>query len=140
MRFMLGFAICAFAFASPSDAASVDVVKRYISLVRSGDVDSAGSLMAPKLIWANQNYPQGREVVPGAYGLYLTISDIKVGSIVKVKCRALDENDVSCTFTRQSMFGGGRSDVVENYTVAAGKIAKVTDTVPAAMLSLGAKH
>lgn len=128
----------ALALGTPTYAgqANTDIVDRFTALIGKSKYKEAESLLAPKILWATQNSPDGRESLGGAYVLYLAVSDIQVGMVQGVKCQRVDEIEVSCTFKRQNLFDGHSVDLTERYFVSDGKIARVVDTLPPEILRL----
>jgi len=122
-----------------ADTPNVEVVDRFISLVKKGDYRKAEGLLSPSFVWVNQKFPEGRKSLASSYTIYLALSDIEVGVLESANCQKVDDTEVSCLFKRNSLFGDGGFDLTERYFVSDGKIAKVVNTIPPEILKLGAQ-
>lgn len=113
-----------------AEASSLQVAQKFAGLVKKAKWQAASQLMAPRIVWENQNYPDGKEVGSGAYRIYLAVSGSVVGPIRSVSCKAIDAIQISCSFSRIENMGHGQPrDVVERYFVEGGKIVKVANIV-----------
>ena len=130
-------AISMLAFPAHAEPANLKVVNSFVKLVKKGDYPQAQELMAEKIVWQNQNHPEGNASLAGAYGIYLAVAAIQVGQVSSVSCTPVDDIEVSCDFTRVSMFGGATKHLTERYFVGNGKIVKVINFIPPEMARLG---
>lgn len=139
--FIAIFAMAELTAAAPALPAATNkkIVENYLKLVRKGDSRAAGAFIAPKIIWQNQNHPNGKETFAGAYAIYLNVSDALVGPIKSIECRDAGGEEVSCDFVRLARSGNDLI-ITEHYFVMDGKIAKIVNTLPPAMLELGKQH
>ena len=131
-------AVLGSAYAAPvmAQATNLEVVREYTDLVRKKGAHQASGLLTQKIIWENQNNPQGREASATSYTLYLALSDTMIGVAKSVSCKEVDAVEVSCTFSRVSDFGFEPQDIIERYFVEGGKIVKVANIIPPEILSL----
>jgi hypothetical protein len=125
------------AIPAQAEPSSLKVVNSFVKLVKKGDYRQAQTFMAEKIVWQNQNHPDGNASLAGAYGIYLAVAAIQVGQISSVSCSPVDDIEVSCDFTRVSMFGGATKHLIERYFVGNSKIVKVINVIPPEMARLG---
>jgi hypothetical protein len=116
-------------------SSNLDVATKFANSIQRRGHDALSRLVAPRIIWASQNRPEGKEVAAQSYGIYLEALNFKVGTVKSVACTAIDSVEVSCDFLRVSMFGGAQRHLTERYFVNDGKIDKIIVDIPPELLS-----